>query len=347
MRATIRAATLVALGSADQIEVQEVPVPDLHGPNDVLVEVRAAALNHLDLFVLGGIPGVELRFPHIVGSDGAGVVTEVGQDVTRVTPGDRVIINPGVSCYQCERCIAGEQVACDTYGILGEHYPGTVAEQIVVHEANLAPLPGECGWAEGAAFSLVTLTAWHMVIERAKVRPDDWVLVWGIGGGVSLTAMRIAKLAGATVIATSSSDAKLARARELGADFVINHREADVPKTVRQLADRRGVDVVIENVGEATWADSLLSLDKHGRLVTCGGTTGSRLITDVRPLFWHQFTIMGSTMGTAQDFRAIAAVLARGELVPVVDGVFPLDDVRSAYHRLEDPARFGKVVIAL
>lgn len=343
----MRAATLVALGGVDQIVVQDVPAPILRTPHDVRVELRAAALNHLDLFVLGGLPGIDFTFPHIIGADGAGVVTEVGESVTMVKPGDRVIINPGVSCNTCLRCLSGDQVACDRYGILGEHYPGTLAEEIVVHEANLAPLPAERSWAEGAAFSLATLTAWHMVVERAAVRPGEWVLVWGVGGGVSQTAMRIAKMMGATVVVTSSSDDKLERAKALGADFGINHQHTRVSKEVRRLSGRRGVDVVIENVGEATWEESIKCLDKHGRIVTCGGTTGPRLVTDVRPLFWHQFTIMGSTMGTAKDYHAIARLLARGELIPVVDSVHSLEDARDAYRQLCAGERFGKVVVEL
>jgi len=316
----------------------------------VRVAIRAAALNHLDLFVADGLPGVEYRFPHIVGADGAGVIDAVGPGVTRVKAGDRVMINPGISDRTCEFCRAGEHSLCIKYRILGEHLPGTICSAIILPEFNVTAIPPvtpALSWVEAAAFSLVTLTAWRMVTTRAQVKAGEWVLVWGIGGGVSLTALRIAKHLGAKVIATSSSDAKLARARELGADVTLNHATQDVPKEVRALTEKRGVDVVVENVGEATWEKSIRVLAKGGRVVTCGGTTGPMLVTDVRRLFWGGYSILGSTMGNDAEYAAIVAELAAGRLRPVVDRVFPLEQVREAYTYLDQAAQLGKVAVEI
>lgn len=312
--------------------------------------MRAAALNHLDLFVLDGVPGVTYRFPHILGADGAGVVAEVGEGVSSVRPGDGVLVNPGISDYTCEFCRAGEHSLCVRYGILGEHHPGTLAERLTVPVHNVQPIPGldpPLSWAEAAAFSLVTLTAWRMVMTRAQVKSGEWVLVWGIGGGVALAALRIAKLAGARVIATSSSDAKLERARALGADVTLNHRTQQVAAEVRAVTGKRGVDVVVENVGEATWGESLRCLAKGGRIVTCGGTSGPRLVTDVRPLFWHQFTILGSTMGNAAEYREVVRRLGEGQLRPIMDTTYPLERTREAFERLAHGERLGKIAVTI
>ena len=329
----------------------EVPDPPSPGPGEVRVAVQATALNHLDLFVVRGLPGLPRSFPHILGSDGAGVVDAVGggADVSW-RPGDAVLVNPGISDYSCEFCQAGEHSLCVNYGILGEHLPGLMAQFVVVPAHNLARVPTltpALTWPEAAAFSLVTLTAWRMVVTRAAVKAGEWVLVWGIGGGVSLTAMRIAKQLGARVIATSSSDEKLARARALGADVTLNHRTQSVSKEVRALTAKRGVDVVVENVGEATWTDSLRSLAKGGRIVTCGGTTGPKLVTDVRPLFWHQYTILGSTMGNAAEYGAVVEQLAQGHLRPIVDAVYPLEQAREAFGRLERAEQIGKIAVTI
>lgn len=344
----MKACVLRGPGGIDQITVADVPPPAAPGPTDVLVRVRAAALNHLDLFVAGGLPGADHAFPHVMGADGAGVVESVGAEVRGVRPGDRVMINPGISDHTCEFCLKGEHSLCVTYRLLGEHLPGTMAEYVLVPDRNLAgipPLDPELTWAEAAAFSLVTLTAWRMLVTRARVQPGEWVLVWGIGGGVSLTAMRIAKLRGARVIVTSSSDAKLAAARKLGADLTLNHRTGQAAQEVRAVTGKRGVDVVVENVGAATWQDSLRCLAKGGRLVSCGATTGPTVTTDVRRLFWNQYTIMGSTMGNEAEYREVVRVLSTGELRPVIDRVYPLDRAREAFVRLERAEQLGKIVV--
>jgi len=348
----VKAFVLRATGGEglEHTALDAVPPAAAPGPGEVRVAIKAAALNHLDLFVIEGLPGLPKSLPHILGSDGAGVVESVGAGVTAVRPGERVLINPGVSDYSCEFCLKGEHSLCVHYGILGEHLPGTMAELATVPVHNILPVPEPTPpitWAEAAAFSLVTLTAWRMVVTRARLQAGEWVLVWGIGGGVSLTALRIARLLGARVIATSSSDAKLARARELGADVTVNHRTQQVPQVVREVTGKRGVDVVVENVGEATWGDSLRCLAKGGRIVTCGGTSGPKLVTDVRPLFWHQFTILGSTMGNAAEYREVVRRLGQGELRPIVDVTFPLSRAREAFERLRRGDQIGKVAVEI
>jgi len=344
------ACVIRATGDLDRIQVLDLPAPPTPlAPGDVRVAVRAAALNHLDLFVVRGLSH-DIRFPHILGADGAGVVDAVGSGVTRVKPGDRVMINPGISDYTCDYCRAGEHSLCVTFRLLGEHLPGTIAEAVIVPEQNLGIVPlldPPLGWAEAAAFSLVTLTAWRMLVTRAAVRAGETVLVWGIGGGVALAALRIAKLRGARVIATSSSDAKLAVAKTLGADVVLNHRTQPVAREVRLQTGGRGADVVVEHVGEPTWEESLRSLARGGRLVTCGATAGPKVVTDLRRVFWHQFTIMGSTMGNAAEYREIARQLGEGHLRPMVDRVYPLAQTRAAFERLEQGAQLGKVCVEI
>lgn len=349
----MRALVIRGHGDVSQLAIADVPAPTVSRPSDVLVGLKAAALNHLDLWTLRGLPGLALSFPHILGADGAGVVMEVGSDVRSVRPGDQVMINPGISCYRCAECVRGEQSLCESYGLLGEHLPGTFAEHIVVPEQNLASLPVLAGgetpisWAEAAAFPLVTLTAWRMLVTRAAVRPGETVLIWGVGGGVSLAALRIAKLCGARVIVTSSSAAKLAAAGSLGADVTIDHATQDVVAEVRALTGKRGVDVIVENVGAATWERSLRMLARRGRLVTCGATTGPKVEVDVRRLFWYQWNIMGSTMGSAEDFRQIVAQLGQGRLRPVIDSSFPLERGAQALERLGRAEQFGKIVLEM
>jgi len=341
----LKALTLTAAGGLDNLLLQNVPDPDLVAPDDVRVRIQAAALNRLDLFVVAGLPGVKYSFPHIMGTDGAGTVAATGPAATRFRHGDRVMINSGISCGRCEWCEAGEQPLCLTYSVLGEHRHGTLAEFVVVPERNLAPVPAEMPITQAAAFSLVTLTAWRMLVHRAALQPGETVLIWGIGGGVALAALKIAKLLGASVVVTSSSDAKLERARELGADVVLNHAKTDVPKEIRSLTSKRGVEVVVDNVGEQTWEKSLRCLARKGRLVTCGATTGPMCVTDVRKLFWYQWSILGSTMGSHEEYRAVAEQAARGRLWPEVDTVVPLAEARRAFERLERAEQLGKIVI--
>lgn len=342
----MRALTISAHGGLEVLEHRDdVPVPPLAAPGDVRVRVHAAALNHLDLFMLGGLPGVTITPGWVMGADGAGVVESVGAEVTTVRPGDRVVVNPGISCRRCEFCLRGDQPLCVRYGLLGEHRPGTFADYVVVPATNVRRIPGELAWAEAAAFTLSTLTAWRMLVTRAAVRPGDEVLIWGIGGGVALAALQICRMIGARAWVTSGSDEKLARARQLGAAETINHRTSDVAKEVRARTGKRGVDVVIDSVGEATWARSLGALARAGRLVTCGGTSGPMVETDVRRLFWNQWTIMGSTMGSDAEFDAIIGELHAGRLRPIVDSTFELADGRRAFERMQAGAQLGKIVL--
>lgn len=344
----MRALTIAAHGGPEQIAFRDnLPVPELRNPTDVLVRIHAGALNHLDLFVLGGLPHTKITPPWIVGSDGAGVVDQVGEAVQDVRVGDHVILNPGMSCGECEYCITGDEPLCLSFRIHGEHVPGTLCEYLVAPARNVRTIPPERPFETAAAFPLTTLTAWRMVHTKARVRAGDEVLIWGIGGGVALQSLKICKSLGARVWVTSSSDDKLARASTLGADVTLNHTQVDVAREVRARTGKRGVDVVIDNVGEATWTKSLGALGKRGRLVTCGGTSGPMVETDVRRLYWNQWTIMGSTMGSQAEFDAIAAELRAGRLIPEVDSVFPLERGREAYERLASGMQFGKVVIAV
>jgi NADPH:quinone reductase-like Zn-dependent oxidoreductase len=341
----MRAATIRSNGGPEAVLVEDVPAPAVEGPDDVVVSLKAAALNRLDLFVVRGLPGAQPRFPHVLGADGAGVVEAVGSAVGDVRVGDRVLLNPGISCQTCRYCQAGEHSLCTTYRLLGEHLPGTFAEAVRVPRWNVYPLPDGIAWSDAAAFPLAHLTAWRMLATRAAVRRGETVLIWGIGGGVALAALGIAKLLGADTVVTSSSDAKLARARELGADLTLNHGSADVPREVRRFTGGRGADVVVDSVGEATWERSLRSLAPGGRLVTCGGTTGPTVVTDVRRMFWYQYTLLGSTMGNAREFAEIVRLLAARKLRPVVDGVTRLADAPRAFERLAAGTHFGKLVL--
>jgi NADPH:quinone reductase-like Zn-dependent oxidoreductase len=344
----MRALTISAHGGLEQLTVRDdLPVPALTADTDVRIRIRAGALNHLDLFVVGGLPGVTITAPWIMGGDAAGVVDAVGSAVSHVKVGDHVVINPGISDRTCEYCQAGEQPLCIKFRLLGEHLPGTFAEYAVVPGTNVRSIPASVEWPHAAAFTLATLTAYRMVVTRAKVQPGEHVLIWGVGGGVALAAMRLAKRLGAHVWVTSSSDAKLERARQLGADETLNHRTVDVGREIRARTGKRGVDVVIDNVGEATWQQSLVALGRAGRLVTCGGTSGPMVTTDVRRLFWNQWTIMGSTMGNDAEFDAVTELLRSGEMLPVIDTVYPLDESRQAFERMREGEQFGKIVLSM
>jgi NADPH:quinone reductase-like Zn-dependent oxidoreductase len=341
----MKALTLVAAGGLQYARVQELPEPAIQSPDQVLVQVRAAALNRLDLFVAQGLPGVTYSFPHIMGSDGAGVVQAVGAGVSRVCPGDRVMLNPTLSCGECVQCQAGEDSLCIRLRVVGEHCPGTAAEYIVVPADNLAPVPAEMPWPEAASFSLATLTAWRMLTTRAQLQPAETVLIWGIGGGVAVAALQIASLLGARAIVTSGSSAKLETARRMGAEAALNHRECDVAAEVRKLTDGRGADVVLDSVGEQSWPVSLRSLRRGGRLVVCGATSGPVVSLDLRRLFWHQWTILGSTLGSRREYREILHWARAGKLWPLVEQVVPLAQAGVALQRLERGEQMGKLVL--
>lgn len=340
----MRALALERTGGVGELRLLELPVPPLAGPDDVRVRVHAAALNHLDLFVVEGLKGLAYSFPHVVASDGAGVVEATGDAAGPWRAGDEVLINPGVACGECEWCRAGEDPLCPRFGILGEHRPGAAAEFVVVPARNLARKPPALGWAEAAAYPLATLTAWRMLVTRARLVGGETVLVQGIGGGVAQAAARIARHLGARVLATSRSEAKLERARELlGVEPIAGG--ADVAREVKRLTGGRGVEVVVDSVGEATWQASLRSLGRGGRLVTCGGTSGPMVTTDVRKLFWYQWSLLGSTMGSATEFAAVVGLAAEPVLRPLVDAVFPLAAGAAAFRRLAAGSQFGKLVL--
>ena len=342
----MQALTISDHGGLDRVEFRaDLPVPDVTRGGDVRIRVRAAALNHLDLFVINGLPGVTIAPPWILGADVSGVIDAVGSDVAGLSIGDAVVVNPGLSDRTCEYCLDGDQPLCPRYRLLGEHTPGTMADYVVVPAVNVRAIPSTVSPEHAAAFTLTTLTAWRMVVSRARVRPSDNVLIWGIGGGVALAALQICKQIGARVWAVSSSDDKLRRAGGMGADELLNRNTADVAAVIRERTGKRGVDVVIDNVGAATWNQSLRALGRRGRLVTCGATSGPMVETDLRRLFWNQWTIFGSTMGNDAEFDAVVNELRAGRLVPVVDSVFPIRDGRAAFERLQSGQQFGKVVV--
>lgn len=343
----MRAVTISAHGGVDQLEYRtDLPVPE-PSTGQVRVRLTAAALNRLDVHMLGGLPGISIVAPWIMGADGTGVIDALGAGVESPAVGETVVINPGISDGTCEFCRAGEHSMCVRFGLLGEHLPGTLAEYVVVPARNVLPVSDRVPAEGAAAYTLATLTAWRMLVTRAKVGPDDEVLIWGIGGGVALAALRIAKDRGARVWVTSGSDEKLGWARELGADETLNHRTMKVGKEIRARTGKRGVTVVIDSVGQATWTESLIALGRGGRLVTCGGTSGPEVVTDVRRLFWNQWTIMGSTMGNDAEFAAVVAEFRAGRLNPVVDSVFELENGKAAFERLASGEQFGKIVVRI
>lgn len=332
-------------GGPDVIAPADLPTPE-PGHGEVRVRVVASALNHLDLWTRRGMPGIPPAFPHVGGCDVAGVVDTVGAGVTAWQPGDRVVVNPTLSCGVCEWCRQGEESLCDHVAILGEHRWGGFAEFLVVPAGNLERVPDGFSLLEAAAVPLVYATAWRMLVTRARLRPGETVLVVGAGGGVNSAAIQIAKLAGCQVWATTSSAEKEAAARHLGADLVINYRTDEAwSRTIYQRSGKRGVDVVVDNVGSATWRDSLRTLAKRGRLVTVGATTGPMGETDIRLLFWKQLELIGSTMSNRGEFQAVMRLVWQGRLRPVIDRVIPLSDLEAGHRALEQGDQFGKIIV--
>lgn len=342
----MRAVGFRSHGGLDALAPLEVPTPTV-GADEVLVRVRACALNHLDLWVREGLPGLKLQMPHIPGCDVAGEVVELGSGVAYPPKGARVAVNPGRWCGTCEWCARGEHPLCPEYKIMGEHTPGGYAEFVSVPAANCVELPTDFDVVEAAAAPLVYQTAWRALVTRARIRPGEDVLILGAGSGVSTAAIQIAKLSGCTVYATSSSDEKLRRAKEIGADVLINHRQMEFDKAVWELTGKRGVDVVLEHVGEATFEKSVRALAKGGRLVFVGATTGPAAKFDLRRGFWRQVNFLGSTMGSRADFEEVMGLVLRRKLSPVVDRTFPLEKAREAQERLAKGEQFGKIVLTV
>jgi len=339
----MKAVVLAGHGGPEVLRVAEMPEPAI-GDRDVLVRVRACALNHLDVWVRGGLPGRSVAFPHILGSDISGEVAKIGAAVTNVKVGERVLLAPGVSCGQCEQCIAGHDNFCADYSLFGRQIHGGYAELVRSPSVNVIPIPGNLSFEEAAAVPLVFLTAWHMLFNRAQLRPAETVLVIAAGSGVGSAAIQIAKAAGARVIATAGSEAKLAKAKQLGADDTVLHG-GEFARDVKKLTGGKGVDVVFEHVGAATWEQSIFSLKPGGRLVTCGATTGFESKININYIFGRQLSILGSFMGEKSELFAALELFKRGLLKPVVDTVLPLERAADAHRRLESREQFGKVVL--
>lgn len=331
-------------GGPEVLEHTETPNPNVR-ENEILVEVKACALNHLDVWARGGLPGIEIPLPHILGNDIAGIVREVGSLASWVKLGDEVMLHPGVSCGHCAECLAGRDNLCRDYDILGYRRDGGYAELVAAPAVNVIPKPANLSWEEAAALPLVTVTAWHMLVTRAQVQPGEDVLIHAAGSGVGSIGIQVAKLRGARVIATASSDEKLQKARELGADEVVNYSGDDWPKEVKRLTDRRGVDVVFEHTGAATWPGSIASLKSNGRLVTCGATSGYAAQTDLRMVFYKHITILGSFMGSKSELLEAMKFIEDGRIRAVVDQTLPLAEARRAHELIEDRAQFGKLVL--
>ncbi len=333
--ATMKAIRIHGHGGPEVLKIDDIDVP-LVLPEQALVRVKAAAMNHMDLWVRKGLPGIKIPLPIILGCEGAGVIEETGEEV---------VISPGTSCGTCEACLSGNDHHCRDYKIYGEHQDGTECEYKIVPKRNLLPKPKNLSFEEAASIPLVFLTAWQMLVDRGKVGAGQTVLILAAGSGVGSAGVQIAKLFGATVIATIGSDERIARVQELGADEVINHRKQDIAEEVRRFTDRRGVDIVFEHVGAATWEKSLKSLAFGGRLVTCGSTTGYDVKVDLRHLFIKQQQILGSTMGPKASLFKIMQLFSEKKLRPVLDQVFPFSQIQQAHQRLEEREQFGKIVL--
>ena len=333
-------------GGPEVLRYADAPEPELRS-GEVLVRVHACALNHLDLWVREGIPGVPFPLPHIPGSDIAGVVARIGPNVTTIKPSQKVLLAPGVSCGKCPACLAGNDNQCPQFTNLGYLIDGGCAQIVRCPELNCFPYPENLSFEQAAAVPLVFQTAWHMLLTRAQLKPAEEVLILGAGSGVGSAALQITKMFGCRVIATAGSEAKLAKAKELGADELINHKTQKIKDEVRRLTAKRGVDVVFEHVGTATWDDSVASLARGGRLVTCGATTGYDAKIDLRFLFTRQLSILGSYMGTKSELLAVMKLVASGHLKPVIDRTFPLALCADAHRYLESGDQFGKVVLTV
>lgn len=340
----MRAAYFEEHGGLEVLRVGDLPEPS-PGPGEVLLSVRAVALNHLDLWVRRGMPGLEVAMPHVGGSDIAGVVEATGEGVAGWAAGDRAVVNPSLWCERCEWCARGEHSLCRHFRIIGEHVPGGTAEKVAVPARNLYRLPEGVGFEEAAAVPLVFQTAWRALIGRGRLRPGERVLVTGASGGVSTAAIQIAKLAGATVYAVTSGPENVRRVRELGADLAVDRLAEDFSRRVWEETGRRGVDLALDSVGESVWEGCLRALTRGGRLVTYGATTGPEVRTDIRQLFWKQLEVLGTTMASRGEFEEVMGLVFSGRLRAVVDDVLPLDRIREAHRRLEAGEAFGKLVL--
>jgi len=332
-------------GGPEVLDYTELPDPEID-ENEVLVSIKACALNHLDVWVRKGLPGITFQMPLVLGSDISGVVARVGRLVKTIKAGDEVVLSPGLSCMHCDYCLSGRDNLCASYGILGYRANGGYAELVKAPSVNVIPKPRNLSFEDASSIPLVFLTAWHMLVSRVNLKPGETLLVHAAGSGVGTAAIQIGKLLGARVLATASTDAKLEKARSIGADETINYLEEDFLDAVRRLTGKRGVDVVFEHTGEATWEKSVRSLVRGGRLVTCGATSGYKGNLDLRYLFSRQISLHGSYMGGKIELLEVMRFFEDGRLKPVVDRVLPLEKAADAHRALEDRAQFGKVVLA-
>jgi len=331
-------------GGPEVLHYEDAPDPK-PGRGEVLIEVKATSINHLDIFLRRGIAGVKVPMPKIAGSDAAGVIRDLGPGVLGFQAGQRVTINPGVSCGHCEFCAAGYASQCLSYAMVGENRDGAYAQWLVVPAHIVLPIPDSLSFEEAAAAPLVFLTAWSMMVGKGNIRPGEDVLILGAGAGVGTAAIQIAKMAGCRVFAAASTDKKLERAKQLGADFLINYASDEFDKKIRDLTGKRGVDVVIDYIGADTWVRSLRSARRGGRVLTCGATTGFAPQTDLRQIFFRQIQVFGSTMGSHGEFLDVMKCVFRGQLKPVIDRVLPLSEARKGHELIESRAVFGKIVL--
>jgi NADPH:quinone reductase-like Zn-dependent oxidoreductase len=334
-------------GGIEKLRYEEAPEPTLCSPVDVIVNLRAASLNHIDLWNRRGLAGMKLKFPHILGGDGAGIINKVGDQVTNVKPGDAVCLYPPGGCGRCEFCVTDREYMCIHLRVLGEREDGTYAEYVRVPARNCFPIPPGLTFEQAAAFPLVYITVWRMLLTHGGLKPGEHVLILGIGGGVATAALQVAANIGTHIIVTSSSDEKLEKAKSLGAEHGINYRNLDFAKEVRRLTGKRGVDVVVDSVGGDSWIKSLMSLAKGGRLVTCGATTGANPPTDIRRIFWNNLKIFGSTLGDRAEFREVLNFMEASRTKPIIDTVFPLREAAAAQTRMEEGKQFGKIVLRI
>ncbi|HHT9125160.1 MAG TPA: zinc-binding dehydrogenase [Candidatus Brocadiia bacterium] len=332
-------------GGVDKLKYTDVPEPEI-SPAEVLVRVRACAINHLDIWVRQGMPGVRIPLPHILGCEAAGEVSRVGTQVKDINVGDRVLVVPGICCGRCHYCLSGWDSLCNEYKIMGYQVHGGYAEFVKAPWENIIHISDRLSFEEWASVPLVFLTAWHMLVSRANLKVGETVLVHAAGSGVGSAAIQVAKLIGARVIATAGSAKKLDKAKELGADDVIDYTKEDFPKVVKQLTNQSGADVVFEHIGPETWQKSLASLSKGGRLVTCGATSGPTVEVDLRFLFVKQLSIFGSYMGSRKELLDVLKLVEEGKLKPVIDTTFPLKDAVKAQQRMLDRKQFGKIVLS-
>ncbi|HSF58313.1 MAG TPA: zinc-binding dehydrogenase [Candidatus Binatia bacterium] len=343
----MKAVRFHAHGGAEKLNYEEAPEPKILLPTDAIIRLKAAAINRIDLSIRGGLGSMEVTLPHIPGSDGAGIVSEVGAHVNHIKAGDAVCLYPAISCRQCEFCVTDREILCQELRVLGAREHGTYAEYVRLPALNCFPVPVGLSFEEAAGFPLSYVTAWRMLVTNARLKPGEQVLILGVGGGVASAALQIAACLGSHIIVTSSNDEKLALAGNLGAEHGINYRNTDFSRKVRDLTGKRGVDVVLDCVGGDNWPRSLASLAKGGRLVTCGAIAGANPRTDMRRIFWNHLRIFGSTLGSRKEFRQLLNFLEASQTKPIIDRVFPLREAYAAQQRLEEGKQFGKVILSI